>query len=350
MNTLPSTVRFDWGTIKAVNALELPFAVNTIELKNSFETLNAIKKGLIQGFDSIGIALCYGITQRLSETSNPSFSEFIEIAGSTELNDNGSMKRALKFVLEIQKTISKEKNLGVKRKNAAIKTEQLAKKSIEKCEKIGENGFKELNQKNFENILVFGRGNWFSFIEKGTITSALIKAKQENSKINTFTAQGMPFGSGLVTGLELKTIGIPFQIVSDNGTGKLLREGLIDSVFINSISIALNGDCLTDIGSYQLAVLAKENSVPVYVFGFSDTIEKKQRDYKKKILGSQKKINSIKVFEEAKPKILPVFPDFFPQKNSLIEVLPKNYCHALVSEKGVFRLKHRNVKGLTSNE
>ncbi len=76
-----------------------------------------------------------------------------------------------------------------------------------------------------------------------------------------------------LTAWELQRDGIPFTLVVDSATGSLLRRGLVQAVVVGADRIAANGDVANKIGTYALAVLAKENGVPFYVAAPTSTID-----------------------------------------------------------------------------
>ena len=99
----------------------------------------------------------------------------------------------------------------------------------------------------------------------GELAMAAQVCRQQNKKVHFFATETRPFFQGSkLTCWELQKMGASVTLVADNAVGSLLMDGLIDRVIIGSDRSCANGDIANKIGSYQIAVLAKEFGIPLY--------------------------------------------------------------------------------------
>jgi methylthioribose-1-phosphate isomerase len=146
-----------------------------------------------------------------------------------------------------------------------------------------------------------------------------------------------------LTAWELQQDGIPTTIITDNMAGHFLRSGRIGCVVVGADRIAANGDVANKIGTYSVAVLAKENGVPFYVAAPVSTfdltipsgdhipIEQRPREEVTHVFG------------------VPVAPENIGIENPAFDVTPNRYVTAIVCEKGVARAPYEeSLKNLAA--
>src|SRR5512144_827188 len=108
----------------------------------------------------------------------------------------------------------------------------------------------------------------------GTALGVIRAAVESGKKIDVFADETRPFLQGArLTAWELQQDGIPCTLITDNMAGHFLRAGRIGCVVVGADRIAANGDVANKIGTYSVAVLAKENNVPFYVAAPISTLD-----------------------------------------------------------------------------
>ena len=132
---------------------------------------------------------------------------------------------------------------------------------IQKCKKIGEIGARLI--KEGDKILTHCNAGALATVDWGTALAPLRMAKDKN--IFVWVDETRPRLQGLLTAWELEQEGIEHALIVDNAAGYYMREGQIDMVIVGADRIALNYDVANKIGTYEKAVLAKENDIPFYV-------------------------------------------------------------------------------------
>jgi methylthioribose-1-phosphate isomerase len=176
----------------------------------------------------------------------------------------------------------------------------------------------------------------------------VIRAAAEAGKnIDVFADETRPFLQGArLTAWELQQDGIPTTLITDNMAGHFLHSGRIGCVVVGADRIAANGDVANKIGTYSLAVLAKENNVPFYVAAPVSTFDL-----------TLESGDSIPIEQRAAEEVthvfgVPVAPENIRVENPAFDVTPSRYVTAIISERGVARAPYeaslRRLAGLKS--
>jgi methylthioribose-1-phosphate isomerase len=166
----------------------------------------------------------------------------------------------------------------------------------------------------------------------GTALGVIRAAVESGKKIHVFADETRPFLQGSrLTAWELMKDGIPTTVISDNMAGAMMQEGKIDSVIVGADRIAANGDVANKIGTYTVAVLAKEHGIPFYVAAPFSTVDLNTRD------GSQIPIEQRSPKEVTHLAGKQIAPDGVLVENPAFDVTPHRYVSAIITERGVAR-------------
>lgn len=166
----------------------------------------------------------------------------------------------------------------------------------------------------------------------GTALGVIRAAIEGGKKIDVFADETRPFLQGArLTAWELERDGIPTTLITDNMAGWFLRQGRIGCVVVGADRIAANGDVANKIGTYSLAVLAKENGVPFFVAAPISTLDL-----------TLKSGDEIPIEERPAQEVTDMFtpgvaPSGISVRNPAFDVTPAKYVSAIITEKGVAR-------------
>jgi methylthioribose-1-phosphate isomerase len=162
----------------------------------------------------------------------------------------------------------------------------------------------------------------------GVIRAAVAAGKQ----IQVFADETRPFLQGSrLTAWELMKDGIPTTLIADNMAGAMMRLGKIDAVIVGADRIAANGDVANKIGTYTVAVLAKEHGIPFYVAAPISTVDLNTTD------GSKIPIEQRASTEMTHLAGKQIAPDTVRVENPAFDVTPNKYVTAIITERGVAR-------------
>jgi methylthioribose-1-phosphate isomerase len=166
----------------------------------------------------------------------------------------------------------------------------------------------------------------------GTALGVIRAAVEQGKKIHVYADETRPFLQGSrLTAWELMKDGIPTTVISDNMAGAMMKLGKIGAVVVGADRIAANGDVANKIGTYTVAILAKEHGIPFYVAAPISTVDLACPD------GSQIPIEQRNGMEVTHIAGKQMAPDGVGVENPAFDVTPARYVAAIVTEKGIAR-------------
>lgn len=293
----------------------------------------AIRKLRVRGAPAIGIAASYGFylgIKDLPENSFDSFwvevervAEYLESARPTAVNLHWALERLKKTIqAHNDKEIAEIKDIVLE----TAKTIHDEDKRI--CKIIGENGVELLP----ENAKVLTHCNTGSLAtgQYGTALSVIFHAHEGGNNLQVWVDETRPLLQGSrLTSWELMNADIPMKLITDSTAGSLMRRGKVDLVIVGTDRVAANGDTANKIGTYPLAVLAKENDIPFYVAVPLSTIDM-ELENGDEIPIEEREGDEIASFNDSR-----VAPKKVETYNPAFDITPHKYITAFITEKGV---------------
>ena len=166
----------------------------------------------------------------------------------------------------------------------------------------------------------------------GTALGVIRAAVEQGKKIHVYADETRPFLQGSrLTAWELMKDGIPTTVISDNMAGVMMKQGKIGAIVVGADRIAANGDVANKIGTYTVAILAKEHGIPFYVAAPFSTIDLNTAD------GSKIPIEERNAREVTHIAGKQMVPDGVGVENPAFDVTPAKYVAAIITERGVVR-------------
>jgi methylthioribose-1-phosphate isomerase len=161
---------------------------------------------------------------------------------------------------------------------------------------------------------------------------------ESGKNLSVYADETRPFLQGSrLTAWELLKDNIPTTVISDNMAGSMMKQGKIQAVIVGADRIAANGDVANKIGTYTVAVLAKEHGIPFYVAAPFSTVDLATED------GSQIPIEQRAVTEVTHFAGKQVTPDGVCVENPAFDVTPARYVTAIITERGVAREPYQDA-------
>jgi len=166
----------------------------------------------------------------------------------------------------------------------------------------------------------------------GTALGVIRAAVESGKKLNVYADETRPFLQGSrLTAWELMKDGIPTTVISDNMAGAMMRQGKIQAAVVGADRVAANGDVANKIGTYTVAVLAKENGIPFYVAAPWSTVDMECPD------GEHIPIEQRSPREVTHVGPTRIVPDGVKVENPAFDVTPARYVTAIITERGIAR-------------
>ena len=318
------TVWMEANAVMMIDQSRLPYEFKIYECRDYIQTSQAIKTMIIRGAGAIGAAAGYAMAQAFLVDENLSrAADYIRSMRPTAQN----LFYAVNKVLQAK---DKQKALEI--------AESIADEDADFCERIGNHG--EALMQDGCRILTHCNAGWLAFVDWGSALSPAYKAKRAGKNVFVFVDETRPRCQGAkLTAFELAGEKIPHVVIADNAAGYYMKKGEVDLVITGSDRIAANGDVANKIGTYEKAVLAKENNIPFYVAAPSTTIDFDCPD------GDQIPIEArdedevlmmVGLDESKKISKIQLTSGLSHAKNPAFDVTPAKYVTGIITEEGIF--------------
>jgi len=184
--------------------------------------------------------------------------------------------------------------------------------------------------KDGDSILTHCNAGALATAGYGTALGVIRTACEEGKGLHVFVDETRPVLQGArLTAWELMRDNIPATLITDNMAGFLMKQGKIDLVIVGADRIAANGDVANKIGTYSLAVLAAEHTIPFYVAAPLSTIDIAIRD------GDEIPIEERNEEEVLSIRGMRIAPDGMKAYNPAFDVTPNHFITAIITEAGV---------------
>ncbi len=321
------------GALVMVDQRRLPWKEEYLTLKTVEEVARAIEDMVIRGAPAIGIAAAYGLALgiiglRPGENTERAFDKFYRRLWRTR-----PTARNLFWALERMKRVYEEnkgRNLAELKKILLAEARAIEKEDLEINRKIGENGADLVPEG--ATILTHCNAGALATAGYGTALGVIRSAFARRKKIRVLACETRPFLQGArLTVWELTKDKIPVTLITDNMAGWLMRRGEVGLAIVGADRIARNGDTANKIGTYSLAVLAREHRVPFYVAAPLSTFDFSLRN------GQDIPIEERKAEEVRRIGGQLVTVPEVPVKNPAFDVTPGRLISAIITEKGIIR-------------
>jgi methylthioribose-1-phosphate isomerase len=319
--------------LKIIDQTQLPGNLVFVELRDYTDVVAAIKQMKVRGAPAIGVAAAYGIAlgaQNIkAETKAKFLSQFNKILQSFAATRPTAanlfraidrMKKAAETTGNMprikQALIDEAKNIHAEEEAATRRLSQLGAELIK-------DGFTVLTHCNAGSLATAGYG---------TALGVIKAAREQGKKIEVIATETRPLLQGAcLTAWELMQDNIPVTLITDSMAGYFLSRGKVNCVIVGADRIAANGDTANKIGTYTIAVLAKENGVPFYVAAPTSTIDLSLKS------GAGIPIEERNPEEVTSIKGVRLAPKGVTAANPAFDVTPHKYITAIITEKGIIR-------------
>lgn len=319
--------------IKILDQTRLPLEEVYLETDDYLEVCTAIKQLVVRGAPSIGVAGGYAVALgalKINSDFRDSFKkEYTEI--SRTVAGTRPTARNLFFAVERMDQVVKTAGTTVEMKQALIdEAVKIHTEEAAATETLSNFGV-ELIEDRF-TILTHCNAGPLATTGYGTALGVIIRAQEQGKKIRVYADETRPLLQGArLTTWELQQAGVPVTLITDSMAGYIMSRGKIDCVITGADRITANGDTANKIGTYTLAVLAKEHSIPFYIaapFSTIDTLLK---------TGDEIPIEERNPDEVTRFQGVQTAPDNTMVENPAFDVTPHRYITAIITERGIIR-------------
>ncbi len=299
-----------------IDQRRLPHSLEVFEAKTLEDVVFCIKEMVVRGAPAIGIAAAYGTAIGIATGCG---------AGRTSTSLKSSRPTAMDLFHAVDHIIESARS----GQNSFIAADSYCEEVVDKCRSIGRHGAGLI--RDGMRILTHCNAGALASVDYGTALAPLRVAHQDGRRIFVYVDETRPRLQGALTSWELLNEGIEHRIIADNAAGYYMRAGKVDMVIVGADRITANGDFANKIGTYEKAVLAKENSIPFYVAAPSTTFD-----------FSLASGESIEIEERDEAEVLEILgkritPNGARALNPAFDVTPARYVTGFITEKGIFK-------------
>jgi len=329
-----TAIAVEWldGKLRILDQSKLPREQIFIDLNNYRDVVLAIKEMKIRGAPAIGVAAAYGIVLGASGIKTINKEEFHAQLNQVMQTFTGSRPTAVNLFQAINRMKKAARGDGVTeiRNSLVNEAKRIHQEEVTATRQLSQLGAALI--KDGFNLLTHCNAGPLATTGYGTALGVIKAAKDKGKKVSVFATETRPLLQGArITTWELLQEDISVTLITDSMAGYFMRQRKIDCVIVGADRIAANGDVANKIGTYTLAVLAKENKIPFYVAAPTSTIDLS--------LSSGDKIP----IEERSPEEVthiqgvPIAPEGIKAANPAFDVTPHGHIAAIITEKGIIR-------------
>ncbi|MEK6972799.1 MAG: S-methyl-5-thioribose-1-phosphate isomerase [archaeon] len=330
------TLWLEGRNVKMINQLRIPHKFEIVTLKNYKETAEAIRNMTVRGAGAIGISGAYGVYQAVCEANEKNYLQYVKNAADSLKSTRPTAYDLFYSVDHVLEAIKKADNFEEAKKAALEDSEMLAEANANSGKKIGQYG-ERLIKNNFR-ILTHCNAGWLGFVDWGSAIAPIYAAKRNGKKMFVFVDETRPRLQGArLTAWELENEGIPHAIIADNAAGYYMQKGEIDMCIVGADRILThNGLTANKIGTYEKAVLAKENGIPFYVAAPTSTFDLKSKEIPIEER-SQDEVLYVEGMHKGRMEKVAISHKNAKAKNPAFDTTLSKYITAFITEKGIFK-------------
>lgn len=332
------------GIVKMIDQRVLPWKLEYFTSKDWEKTAKAISEMVTRGAPNVGLTGAYAFYQASIQSldSNDFLDSLIKKAKKikkarpTAVNLKNEVNNMLEITQDMIKS-DKDKTEIVSKLGDHV--EKIADREVKANRRIGEFGSEFIE--DGDAILTHCNAGALATVDYGTALAPVRVAKEQGKNVTVYADETRPWNQGArLTTWELKMADIPCRLISDNAAGLLMQKGDIDLIIVGTDRVAMNGDVCNKIGTYKLALAAKDNDIPFYVAaplssfdrdlheGKEIPIEERKAEEVTWIRGENKngKIEKVRIAPENTKVVNPVF-----------DITPHRLITRIITEEGVFK-------------
>jgi len=344
------TIEWQDDAVVMVDQRKLPVSEIYVRARTAQEMARAIKTMVIRGAPAIGVAAGFGIAMAMRKSTATGTTKFAaEFQRACELMRT-TRPTAVNLFWAIERmkrcfAASAQAGHSVEEIKARLvrEAQQIHDEDVASCRAMGAHGAALVPEG--ARILTHCNAGALATAGYGTALGVIRAAAEQGKRVSVYADETRPFLQGArLTAWELTRDHIPTTVITDNMAGWMMHQGLVDLVVVGSDRIAANGDVANKIGTYSVAVLAREHNLPFYVAAPASTIDLATPDGR-----------GIPIEERDSREVTHVGPTRVAAegasiRNPAFDVTPNRLVTAIITERGVFRAPYEESLKLAVGE
>ncbi len=323
------------GVVRMIDQKLIPWELRQVDFDQHEAVAAAITDMTVRGAPAIGAAAAFGLALAAQESRATDFpalrtdlqdaAETLKKARPTAVNLAWAVDRLMTLVTE--GTLAHPDQLRAALLAAA---QRIADEDVLTNQRMGAFGATLIQ--DGDTVLHHCNTGALATVDYGTALGVIRAAFEQGKRLHVLLDETRPRLQGArLSAWELEQLGVAYDIIPDTAAGYYMQRGEIKLVLVGADRIAANGDAANKIGTYQIAVLAKENNIPFYVVAPTSTIDLTLPT------GAAIPIEQRDKLEVLAPYGIPIAPAHFNARNPAFDVTPNRYLAGIVTEHGIAR-------------
>jgi methylthioribose-1-phosphate isomerase len=324
---------YDKNRVEMIDQRLLPAHFEVVSFDDYRDVGRAITEMYVRGAPAIGAAAAFGMALAAQQSLARDEDQLLEDLEEAAAELNAARPTAVNLAWAVsrqQKRALAARGEGANAIRAALLTlaQEIADADVELNRRMGFHGAELIE--DGATILHHCNTGALATVDWGTALGVIFAAHEQGKKIHVLVDETRPRLQGaLLTAWELEQRGISYDIIADNAAGHFMRTGQVDIVLVGSDRTAANGDVANKIGTYKLAVVARENGVPFYPVVPTSTVDLELEHG-----------DLIPIEERPQDEVLCVAgqriaPEGSTARNPAFDVTPHRYVTGIVTETGI---------------
>jgi len=304
------------------------------------QVADAIRNMIVRGAPAIGVAAAMGIALGVKNSRAQNIADLKKEFGQICENIRQTRPTAVNLFWAIRRMTEKFESLRTRtipqiRQALIEEAQRMHAEDIAANQAMGRHGATLMPSSG--GVLTHCNAGALATAGYGTALGVIRAAVEQGKKIHVYADETRPFLQGSrLTAWELMKDGIPTTVISDNMAGVMMQQGKIGAIVVGADRIAANGDVANKVGTYTVAVLAKENGIPFYVAAPLSTVDLEAAD------GSRIPIEQRNKREVTHIGGKQMTPDGVGIENPAFDVTPAKYVTAIITERGIARAPYQD--------
>jgi methylthioribose-1-phosphate isomerase len=270
---LPVAVRWadDKRSVEILDQTALPESETYLQLRSAAEVASAIRELRVRGAPAIGVAAALGLALETALHTNAPRDEFMRIFDNAYQLLRNARPTAVNLAWAVDRLRRKVDSLGAE-DNGVIACKLYGEASAiltedqEMSRRLGEHGYSLLPATGQVRALTVCNAGALATAGMGTALAPVYHAHEQGRSVHVYACETRPLLQGSrITAWELKRAGIACTLAIDSAAPLLLRDRMVDVVLVGADRIAANGDTANKVGTYSLAVHARDAGIPFIV-------------------------------------------------------------------------------------
>ena len=344
-----SPIQWQDGVLRLLDQTRLPLEQITLELTDYRDAVTAIRDMQVRGAPAIGVTAAYAVVMAAREltAADPAAflaalqaaAEIINAARPTAVNLHWAVRRMLRVA---EQAAAESPELSPIRARLEAEARQIQQEDADINRRMGD--FGKVLMPEGGSVLTHCNTGALATSAFGTALGVIRAGWESGRRFQVFNTETRPFLQGArLTAWEFQQLGIPSTLIVDSAAGILMQRGAISCVITGADRIAANGDTANKIGTYALAVLAKENHIPFYVAAPTSTVDLALA------AGDEIAIEERPAAEVTHFQGQPTAPVGVAALNPAFDVTPHRYISAIITENAVARPPYLESLNLAVN-